>query len=105
MKRLLVAAAITAFAAFGATPAAHADPPPPWQDPHIPDRQHGNCAGGQGGAFGFGWCDGAPYPDGTRWHQILGTGGSWGGGNWAHKPECVNPDNSPAPPSGCGGNA
>jgi hypothetical protein len=82
---------------------AHADPPPPWADDHYPDINHGNCAGGHGGAFGFGWCDGAHYPDQSYWHQVMGTGMD------GLKPHCVIDDGSPqpppAPPGGCGGNA
>lgn len=61
---------IKTLAAVGATaasimfaPIASADPPP-WADPHYPDYTKSHCEGGHG-AFIIGWCDGAPYPDGT----------------------------------------
>ena len=104
MKRLfavaLFAAAGTVFTLSTAAPAAHADPPPPWTDPHYPDITHGNCAGGQGGAFGISYCDGEHYPDGSFWHQILGLG------TGLAKPQCVRDDGTPQPPpapGGCGG--
>lgn len=98
MKRFVIAVLFAGALAAGAP--AYADPPPPWDDPHIPDRSHGSCPGGTGG-FGVGWCDGIPYPDGTYWHQITWSGqysGSGGG-----KPVCMGPDHNPAPPGGCGG--
>lgn len=102
MPRTLVAGAAAAAAVLFSWP-AHADPPPPWADPHFPDKQHGSCAGGTGGAFGFGWCDGEHYPDGTYWHQIV-----WGNqyGSGGQTPVCVRDDGSPQPPpapGGCGG--
>lgn len=99
---------VLSAAAIATSAPAHADPPPPWADPHYPDKMHGNCAGGAGGAFGIGWCDGTHYPDGSYWHQIVFTG-SLGGGAGGQKPQCVIDDGSlqppPAPPGGCGGNA
>jgi hypothetical protein len=97
MIRYALAAATTAVL-LGAAP-AHADPPP-WSDPHYPDITHSSCAGGRGGAFGFGWCDGAHYADGTFWHQVFGAGADLA------KPHCVRDDGSaqpPAAPGGCGG--
>ncbi|ORV92717.1 hypothetical protein AWC11_07625 [Mycobacterium interjectum] len=96
MKRALAAAALAAVAV--AAP-AHADPPP-WADPHYPDKQHGSCEGGQGGAFGFGWCDGAHYGDGSYWHQTY-VANQWG--TTAQKPVCMGADGNPAPPGSCGG--
>jgi hypothetical protein len=93
-----VAAAAVALGAALAAP-AHADPPP-WSDPHYPDITHSSCAGGRGGAFGFGWCDGEHYADGTFWHQVFGAGADLA------KPHCVRDDGSaqpPAAPGGCGG--
>ena len=106
MKRLALLAGVAAAAAMLAvaqTGAAHADPPPPWADDHYPDINHGSCAGGHGGAFGFGWCDGIHYPDGSYWHQVTGAGMD------ALKPHCVIDTGDlqppPAPAGGCGGNA
>ena len=108
MRRLLASAGIAAVATVaalfgGGSAPAYADPPPPWADPHYPDAQHGNCVGGHGGAFGFGYWDGAHYPDGSYRHQITNT---QGGGT---RPQCVVDNGSlqppPAPPGGCGGNA
>ncbi|OIN79367.1 hypothetical protein BMG05_18460 [Mycobacterium malmoense] len=98
MKRVPLILAVAAAAAIGVAP-AHADPPP-WNDPHYPDKARGSCPGGSGG-FGIGWCDGQPYPDGTYWHQTTWGGqyGASGGG----KPQCMGPDHNPAPPGGCGG--
>jgi hypothetical protein len=96
MKGILLTAATVA--SLFAAPTIHADPPPPWSDSHYPDQAHGMCAGGHGGAFGFGYCDGEHYPDGTYWHQVIGTGVD------GLKPKCVL-DNNPAPAGGCGGNA
>ena len=101
MKRLLLLAAITA--AVLSCGVAYADPPPPWADDHYPDINHGQCAGGHGGAFGFGWCDGIHYPDGSYWHQVTGAGMD------NLKPHCVidtgDMQPPPAPKGGCGGNA
>jgi hypothetical protein len=47
----------------------HTDTPP---DPHIPNPMIGWYPGGAGGIFGYGFCDGVPYPDGSYWHIIRG---------------------------------
>lgn len=99
--RVLVRIAACASVGLLTVVPANADPAqPPWMDPHYPDKMHGNCAGGSGGAFGFGWCDGAHYPDGSYWHQIVGSQA------WGTKPTCVidtDTGQQPAPPGGCGG--
>ncbi|WP_145013142.1 hypothetical protein [Mycobacterium marseillense] len=100
MRRVLTTVAALAAAITLATP-AHADNPPPWLDPHYPDNARGSCPGG-GGGYGFGWCNGTPYPDGTYWQQRV-TGGILNVPPVASKPECMGPDNQPAPPGGCGG--
>lgn len=96
MTFVLVCLAVMFGAA--AVPNAYADPAPPWSDPRYPDQTHGMCAGGHGGAFGFGWCDGEHYPDGSYWHQVIGTGMD------GLRPQCML-NNEPAPPGGCGGYA
>jgi hypothetical protein len=108
VKRILFAMTTGVVAAVAAAVlsigVADADPAPPWQaDDHFPDMMHGQCAGGHGGAFGFAWCDGARYPDGSYWHQVGGAGID------ALKPHCVIDTGDiqapPAPPSGCAGHA
>jgi hypothetical protein len=105
-RRSAAIAVLSAAVAVGVAAPAQADPPPPWADPHYPDKQHGNCVGGSGGAFGMGWCDGEHYADGSYWHQIV-----WGNqyGSGGQKPQCVIDNGTPqppaAPPGGCGGNA
>jgi len=97
MSIRVVAAASTAIALVlalgGGT--AHADP-----DPHIPDPGHDYCPGGGIGAkFFSGYCDGAPYPDGSYWHVV-------GLGPWDLSTTCVVVNGQvpqPAPPGGCGG--
>lgn len=98
IRHVAAIAVLLAVAAVSATP-AHADPPPPWNDPHYPDRQHGSCAGGRGGWIVY-WCDGEHYPDGTYWHQVFNAGAD------AVKPQCVRQGDGPTPepaPGGCGG--
>lgn len=101
VKRALLAG--LAVAGVIAAAPAQADPPPPWADPHYPDPARGTCAGGHGGGFGFGWCDGTRYPDGSYWHEITDSHGH------GTQPACVIDDGSlqppPAPAGGCGGNA
>lgn len=73
-------------------------------DPHWP-RPY--CYGGEGGGGfgGFGgtrWCDGMPFPDGSR---IRVSSGHAMGGYMAHAPHCVaggGPFPAPAPGK-CGG--
>ena len=41
-------------------------------DPQVPNVGAGWCPGGGAVSFSFGsFCDGVPYPDGTRWHYDL----------------------------------
>jgi hypothetical protein len=98
-RTVLAAAAAFGIALAGLTAAPALAEPPPWLNPHYPDQQHNNCAGGQGGAFHFGWCDGEHYPDGSYWHQITTDDG------WGATPECVIDSGGqvPAPPGGCEG--
>lgn len=112
MKRISLRAAVAALWLGGllTAGAAYADePPPPWQNPHYPDMTHGSCAGGNGGGFGVGYCDGEHYPDGSYWHQTY-SWNTYGGTLSFDQPECVvDPDGGPlpqpAPPGGCDGNA
>lgn len=67
-------------------------------DPHIPQPLMGYCPGGGAGGDAM-WCDGQPYPDGTKWHGFY-----YGG---TRSMTCVIDDGGPmpppAPPGGCGG--
>ena len=107
--RVVLVGAVAA-AAVG-MPGAGADP-----DPHIPNPSTGYCPGGSmGSPIYMGFCDGIPYPDGTKWHTRQwgiplygnpnGLAGTSGGG--PSGAECVIDDGSPvpppAPPGGCGG--
>lgn len=105
--RLLVATMAVGFIGIYSGPTAHADPP--GQDPHMPNVTIGYCPGGQGGFLATKWCDGAPYADGTYWHQLVMTGSSFTGP--VFQLDCVvfnpdvNPIPQPAPPGGCAGGA
>ena len=83
-------------ALFGAA-AASADP-----DPHIPDPANDYCPGsGLALKIMWGYCDGAPYPDGSYW-RVTGIGEvhiSTVCVTGPHRPLGV----VPAPPGGCGG--
>lgn len=58
---------IAALAALSSSPVARADGP----DPRYPDMLNGRCpGGGHGYVGGYGWCDGAPFEDGTRWRIV-----------------------------------
>lgn len=103
VRRLVAAAAITAtlmIAAVNGVYAARADP----LDPYMPDFSLEHCPGGHGGfggGNGFFYCDGIRYPDGSYWHEVIGTEAAAG------RIECVLDDGSlippPAPPGGCAG--
>jgi hypothetical protein len=87
---------------LGGADTAHAEPAPPWQNPHWPNYSMGYCPGGVGGFFIY-YCDGERYPDGSYWHQVTSTYGPGG------PPACVSlppGEISPVPaPNGCGGTA
>lgn len=70
-------------------------------DPHIPDPFGGFCPGGGWGATygGIGFCDGRPYPDGTKWHATFSDGSR----NMFCVVDTGAPMPPPAPPGGCGG--
>lgn len=101
--KLIAAAAATGLLLLSA-PAAQAQ-----LDPYYPVPNFDWCPGGGGGG-GFGayggaaFCDGIPFPDGTKWHAD----GGWAMGvAWWNPTKCVVA-NAPAPPpvaapGGCGG--
>lgn len=71
-------------------------------NPYIPDISQGYCPGGHGGfggGYGIFYCDGIRYPDGSYWHEVIGTDAATG------RLECVLDKGSDipplAPPSGC----
>lgn len=74
-------------------------------DDHEPDVMKNHCAGGSGGFLKTKWCDGARYPDGSYWHQLIMTGSSFTGP--VFRLDCVTDNGSPlpplAPPGACGG--
>ena len=102
MKRTAVvaAAASIAVAAIVAAPSAQAEPM--LVDPQVPNGNAMWCQGGLGGGL-MPFCKGAPFADGTYWKQsgyiIPFQGLGW------NPPECVGPNDQPAPPGGCGGAA
>ena len=74
-------------------------------DPHVPQPGIGYCPGGGSGGFGgLGFCDGRPYPDNTKWHQVRGfvpfAGYHWQLQCVINTGELLQPI---APPGGCGG--
>jgi hypothetical protein len=93
MKLLLAALA----AALALAVPAHADP----YDPHYPQPMNGWCPGGSHMADYLAYCEGVPYPDGTRWNMYRVGLVAWS------TLRCIAPDGSMnpplAPPGGCGG--
>lgn len=100
--------ALLFWAVFGVAAVAHAEPAP---DPHIPNMAAGYCpGGGMGSPIYLGYCDGEPYPDGSRWHIIQYGVPMIGHPNGLLSPgsQCVigdGPVPEPAPPGACGGAA
>jgi hypothetical protein len=90
------------FAGAALAPSLYADST---LDPHIPNPMIGWCpGGGAGGMFGYGFCDGTRYADGSYWHVIRGNVPFAGP---QMRMDCVIDSGSPVPPlgppGGCGG--
>ena len=100
MKHIIASTcAALAAALIACAPVAHADD-------HIPNMAAGYCPGGGAGSpIWLGYCDGAPFADGTKWHVIQYGIPVIGHSNGLLAPpmQCVNADGSPAGPGGCGG--
>jgi hypothetical protein len=90
------ALAVVALAFSGS---AHGDPA---QKPNIAT---GDCPGGKGGILAVAWCNGEKFPDGSYWHNVAMTGGTFATPRF--EMNCVIddafPSGTPAPPGGCGG--
>lgn len=96
----LVSAATITIAASNNTYPASADP----LDPYIPNLSQQHCPGGHGGfggSYGVFYCDGKRYPDGSYWHEVIGTDAAEGSLECAVDNRSGTP--SPAPPGGCAG--
>ena len=93
------AAAALTLATLLSAGAAHADPS---QKPNIAT---GDCPGGQGGILAVAWCNGEKFPDGSYWHNVAMTGGTFATPRF--EMNCVIddafPSGTPAPPGRCGG--
>ena len=78
---------------------AHADPS------QKPNLTTGDCPGGKGGILAVAWCNGEKFPDGSYWHNVAMTGGTFA--TPVFQMNCVIDDAFPsgtrAPPGGCGG--
>ncbi len=103
IARISFAAAIGGITALllSATAAAA----PPGSDPFVPNMTAAHCPGGEGGFLAVKWCDGQKYPDGSYWHQLSMTGGTFA--TPVFRMDCVVGDGGPnpplAPPGSCGG--
>ena len=79
--------------------AAHGDPS------QKPNLATGDCPGGTGGILAVAWCNGEMFPDGSYWHNVAMTGGTFATPRF--EMNCVIndafPSGTPAPPGGCGG--
>lgn len=94
--RVMTALGAVAIAALVAAPAPHADN----VDPHIPNGSALWCQGGIANTMMIPYCNGAPFPDGTSWHQtghlVLFQSPVF------DPPVCVSANGEPSP-GGCGG--
>ncbi|WGH20932.1 hypothetical protein SEA_MMASICARM_55 [Mycobacterium phage MmasiCarm] len=99
--RLLLVAAATAVlivCAVGWSGRANATPDPYWPIPPV------WCPGGGTMTSWGGYCDGTPYPDGTKWHMDSFVA-PFVGRVWNPIVCVVHPAPAPpplAPPTGCG---
>jgi hypothetical protein len=97
--RLFAAVAATAATTFLFAGTAHADPS------HKPNLTTSDCPGGKGGILAVAWCNGEKFPDGSYWHNVAMTGGTFATPRF--EMNCVIddafPSGTPAPPGGCGG--
>lgn len=97
--RFFAATAVAATAALPFAGAAYADPA------QKPNLTTGDCPGGQGGILAVAWCNGEKFPDGSYWHNVAMTGGTFATPRF--EMNCVIDDAFPggtlAPPGGCGG--
>ncbi|WP_133164977.1 hypothetical protein [Mycolicibacter virginiensis] len=70
-----------------------------------PNLTTGDCPGGKGGMLAVAWCNGEKFPDGSYWHNVAMTGGTFATPRF--EMNCVIDDAFPsgtlAPPGGCGG--
>lgn len=106
IKRLVTSTAALALAGAIFVPAT-SSAGPPGQDPLVPNMTAAHCPGGEGGFLAVKWCDGQKYPDGSYWHQLSMTGGTFA--TPIFRMDCVIGDGGPnpplAPPGSCGGGA
>lgn len=66
MLRFIAAGMLVLAELLMVSPDASAD-----VDEHLPDISALYCPGGSGGVPSVaGYCDGAPYPDGSFWHMV-----------------------------------
>ena len=97
--RLFAAVAATATTTFLFAGTAYADPS------HKPNLTTSDCPGGKGGILAVAWCNGEKFPDGSYWHNVAMTGGTFA--TPRYETNCVIddafPSGTPAPPRGCAG--
>lgn len=104
MKKFVIAIAggVALMTTMLVAPTALADP---GSDPHTPNLTTGYCPGGRGGILAVAWCNGVEYPDGSYWHNVAMTGGTFATPRF--EMNCVIndafPSGTPAPPGGCNG--
>ena len=97
--KLFAAAAVLTSTTLLFSGTAHADPS------HKPNLTTGDCPGGKGGILAVAWCNGEKFPDGSYWHNVAMTGGTFATPRFEMNCVIDNafPSGTPAPPGGCGG--
>jgi hypothetical protein len=99
VKLGIAAATAVSAASLLFSGAASADPS------QKPNLTASDCPGGKGGILAVAWCNGEKFPDGSYWHNVAMTGGTFATPHF--EMNCVIDDAFPsgtrAPPGGYGG--